>query len=241
MNASAIIFDIDWAPDFMVRLCMDICRKHRAAATFFATHPSDTLSEIENDQLFELGIHPNFMAGSSHGSTLEEVMDYCQRLVPNARSMRTHGLYQHTRLFQLVVSAYPKIKTDVSFFLPGHRNLAPVEWCFGDRDRKLVRLANFWDDYYSAGLPKYNWEDEAPSDGIRIFAFHPVHVAMNTETLAAYETVRQVRRIADIAPDEVEFLSNKSNRGSRSFLQRLISNQENHPFGKVSELSQSRT
>jgi hypothetical protein len=238
MNANAIIFDIDWAPDFMVRLCMDICRRYGTAATFFATHPSDTLLEIESDPLFELGIHPNFMSGSSHGNTLEEVMDYCQRLVPNARSMRTHGLYQHTRLFQLILSSYPKIKTDVSFFLPAHANLAPVEWCFGDKNRKLVRLANFWDDYYSAGLPEYNWQmEEAPSNGIRIFSFHPVHVAMNTETLAGYEAVRRRGHIADMAPDGVEAISNKSNRGSRSFLQRLVANRRNYPFYKVSELS----
>ncbi len=36
------------------------------------------------------GWHPNFMARSSHGSTIDEVIAYCQNQVPGARTTRSH-------------------------------------------------------------------------------------------------------------------------------------------------------
>jgi hypothetical protein len=50
LTAKAITFDIDWAPDFMIAECMDICARAGVPASFYATHPSPLLAEIEQDR-----------------------------------------------------------------------------------------------------------------------------------------------------------------------------------------------
>ena len=55
-----LTFDIDWAPDFAVEHCVDICKDNNTSAIFFATHESKIIESLKNDNLFEIGIHPNF-------------------------------------------------------------------------------------------------------------------------------------------------------------------------------------
>src|SRR4051812_2735731 len=128
LTAKAITFDVDWAPDFMVEECINTCAKAGIPASFYATHPSPILAEIASDSRFELGIHPNFMPLSSHGSNYRDVLKYCLDLVPTATSMRTHSLYQDSRMFAELLATYSQIRVDASLFLPGHRNLHAVDF-----------------------------------------------------------------------------------------------------------------
>src|SRR3984893_16112933 len=94
LTAKAITFDLHWAPDSMIGEWRDMNIGARAGvpASFYATHPSSLLAEIEQDRRFELGIHPNFMPHSSHGRSHSEVLAYCLDLAPLSSSMRTHYL-----------------------------------------------------------------------------------------------------------------------------------------------------
>src|SRR5207244_3974947 len=70
-------------------------------ATWFVTHMSPAISRLRrNPELFELGIHPNFLPGSTHGDTPDAVLRHCRALVPDAVSMRTHCLVQSTLLLE---------------------------------------------------------------------------------------------------------------------------------------------
>ena len=223
-----ITFDIDWAPDFMVRDCMELCRKFGAPATFFATHKSDVLSEIESDPLFELGIHPNFLPGSSHGDNPREVMEYCLALAPRARSMRTHSLYQSSQLYVMIMREFPRIEIDVSFYIPGQPLARPIQWKM--LGRTMTRLASFWDDYSTASNGA-DWE-VPEGEGIQIFAMHPVHVALNSSTLAAYEELRRKTVLSTATPQDVV---RNSGPGARTFLTRIL--QAKGPFQTVSRLA----
>ena len=102
LNACAVTFDVDWAADWMIDRCVGICRRAGVQATFFATHPSDILSDLARDPLFEIGIHPNFLPNSTHGTDPARVLGTCLDLVPDARAMRSHGLYQWASLFHMI-------------------------------------------------------------------------------------------------------------------------------------------
>jgi len=103
----AITFDIDWAPDWCVERCVSILDRFGVKATFFATHASEFLEEIKRRaDMFEVGLHPNFHPGSSHGSGTAEVIEHCRGFAGTARSMRTHGLMQWSNLYALIANDF---------------------------------------------------------------------------------------------------------------------------------------
>lgn len=144
-----VTFDIDWAPDWAIGLCHELCRSAGVPATFYATHQCDALDALLADPMIEVGVHPNFLAGSSHGEDTLSVLDHCRKLVPDAASMRTHGLHQSTLMFSAVMDHCPSIIADASLFLPGHPYLQPTLLHLG-RSRPLVRLPYWWEDDIAA-------------------------------------------------------------------------------------------
>src|ERR1017187_7044133 len=95
----ALTLDIDWAPDFVIDFAADLLIRRRVKATWFVTHSSPAVDRLrDHPELFELGIHPNFLPGSSQGKTVAEVLSFCRACVPEARSMRTHALVQSSGL-----------------------------------------------------------------------------------------------------------------------------------------------
>ena len=71
-----ITFDIDWAPDFMIQNIMDQLEAAGVKSTWFITNDTPALERMRQfPDLYELGIHPNFLPGSSHGSSVDEVLN----------------------------------------------------------------------------------------------------------------------------------------------------------------------
>ena len=91
----AITFDMDWAPDWAIEDIVRYLVPREVKATFFVTNETPALNTLRRyPELFELGLHPNLFPGSSHGSSCQEVFESCRKIVPEAVSMRTHGLYR---------------------------------------------------------------------------------------------------------------------------------------------------
>ncbi len=111
---AAITFDIDWAPDFAIEMCANICQDNGVGATFFATHASPILASIASRPGFEIGIHPNFLENSSHGRLPTDVMAFCMDIVPDAKCMRTHSLVQSSPILGMIADEYPQIEIDAS-------------------------------------------------------------------------------------------------------------------------------
>ena len=189
----AITFDVDWAPDTAIARCAEICVAAGVPATFFATHPSAVVRELQADSRFEVGIHPNFLPGSSQGGSVVQIIDYCLDLVPDARSMRTHGLVQSSHLLNEIIDHAPQIQNDVSLFLYRHPGLRPVEW-FSPQGNRLIRMPYFWEDDLAAARPDWSWDgvpEAMPETGLQIFNFHPIHVALNLRSADSYEGLKR--------------------------------------------------
>ena len=199
----AITLDVDWAPDFMIDYAAALLVEHGVKATWFITHASPAVSRLrEHPSLFELGIHPNFLPGSTHGNTFASVLAHCFDLVPDARSVRTHALYQSAPLLRALVNE-PRITTDLSLFLPRMPGIEPVE--FRLDGRTLLRVPYLWEDSLEI-------EQEVPSfdlqrllsagDGLKILNFHPTHVFLNSITPAPYGQIKQCApRLEDVTID----------------------------------------
>ena len=112
-----LTLDIDWAPDFVIDEVASLLKEKRVRATWFVTHESKAIGRLrEEPDLFELGIHPNFLPGSSQGSTPAEILTYMNSLVPDAISIRSHTVVQSGPLLA-AIATYTNVKVDSSQFL----------------------------------------------------------------------------------------------------------------------------
>ena len=191
LNLAAITFDVDWAPEWAIRECHYFCEKMGISATFYVTHASDAVDEMRAEPRFELGIHPNFLPGSTQGDSEREVLEYCLGLVPDARAMRTHALVQSSRLYEMVGQSYPCIDSDSSIFLPGTPGIRPTAVFFGAATRPLVRMPYFWcDQYWAKQGARFNHAPRAEWTGLRVFDIHPVLFALNVSKIDSYENMK---------------------------------------------------
>jgi hypothetical protein len=191
-DRTAITLDVDWAPDFMIDHVAELLVGRGVAATWLVTHASPAIDRLRaHPDLFELGIHPNFAAGSTHGSTPEEVLEHCLAIVPEARCMRTHGLLQSSPLLAVTRNATP-IRVDLSLFLP-HARLAELLHYPVAGGETMLRIPHIWEDDAEMLAPEPSWSTAAlaaETGGLAVFCFHPVHVYLNAAGGEPYEALR---------------------------------------------------
>ncbi|MCC7052650.1 MAG: hypothetical protein IT355_05245 [Gemmatimonadaceae bacterium] len=196
-----ITLDVDWAPDHVIDAVAGQLAAAGVRATWFITHASPAVERLrERGDLFELGIHPNFMPGSTHGATVDAVLAHCLALVPEARVMRTHGLVSSSRLLDEVL-ARSEIRIDSSLLLRRHPNLGVVEQPFPHG--VLARVPIWWEDDVEQLAVDPLWDVSAPGGGgLRVLNFHPVHVALNGATAAPYAALKAAWPVLADAPAE---------------------------------------
>lgn len=200
MRPVLVTLDIDWAPDHVID---DVAGRLVAAgvsATFFVTHASPAVDRLAaRPELFELGIHPNFLPGSTHGTDPAAVLAHCMALVPQARAMRTHGLFQATHILDLVLAKTP-IEIDSSILLHRARH-APVavHRCGA---RRLLRVPFVFEDDIEVREPVPDWtvEGVATDGGPCVVNFHPVRIVLNTASDGPYRALTSRYRDLTAAP-----------------------------------------
>ena len=194
-----LTFDVDWAADFMIDAIAGRLIECGVCSTWHVTHASPAIDRLrERPDLFELGIHPNFMPGSSHGDTVAEILATCMRLVPEATTMRSHALVQSSSILTEVLASTP-IRCDSSIMLPGAPNIEPVG--FPHQEGPLVRVPYFWEDDVEMmrGCPRWTLDaDDEPPDGLRVYDFHPVHVYLNAADMRPYHALRSREPLTEL-------------------------------------------
>jgi hypothetical protein len=215
---SAITLDTDWAPDFMVDAAADALLAREVKATWLITHDSPAIDRLrERPDLFELGIHPNFLPGSSHGATPAEVVAHCAALVPGARAVRTHCLLQSTPLHDELLRG-SDVEVDLSLFLPHARDVEPVvQWSPAGR---LLRIPYVWQDNMEMYSPKPQWDMDAVLDapGLRVFDFHPVHVWLNSRSFEPYEQLKASKPLDEVSELDANRFRNSGPGAMTAFL-----------------------
>lgn len=223
MDDVVLTIDIDWAPDFTIDFVAEQLISRQVRATWFVTHMSPATARLKQyPNLFELGIHPNFLSGSTHGDTPDAVLRHCMALLPEASSVRTHLLIQSTLLLRQLL-AQTRITTDVSLFLPGTPHICPVEWV--SRRRTLLRIPYFWADDFEMERNIPCWR-LAPhlrvGKGLKVFAFHPIHVYLNSADIEIYQTLKH--RVPKISEASANVLNPyiQTGEGTRALFKEVI-------------------
>ena len=226
-----ITLDIDWAPDFMINFVKDILIENNVKATWFITHNSNYVKELEKIDFFELGIHPNFSSNSTQGNNVGEILSNLKKIVPTAKSVRTHGLFQSTP----TLAKFHKynLENDVSLFIPNANNI-PHYLEFA----KLYRFPYFWEDDINM-LEDKIWtlpESLFQEDRLKIFNFHPLHIYFNFHHIEQYENFKAKNGYKFSDKSAVDAFINKNSDGAQTFFRDLVSalsNQETYTIQEI--------
>ncbi len=191
-----LTFDIDWCSNEVLSYTLDIIEKYNVKATFFVTHETLLLERMKENQNIELGIHPNFnplLNGDfRYGKNINEVVSYYMKLVPDAKSVRSHSVTQNSQ----ILNSFEQfgLKFDSNTFIPHTSGIELKPWIY----LNLIKVPYmFADDLRSYSQWSLNINDYFKSDGIKVFDFHPIHIFLNTEHLDRYEKSREWHNCKD--------------------------------------------
>lgn len=216
-----ITLDVDWAPDWTIDAVATFLADRGLRSTWFVTHQSKAIDRLRSEPgLFELGIHPNFLPGSTHGSSTTAVLDHMMSLVPEAQSIRSHAAFNSGPLIDEIASR-PELKIDSSVFLPMMPGVQPV--VYRTERGSITRLPFIWADDHAARQVTRCWDprDALSGDGDRVFLFHPLHVVLNSASSHEYRELKQrVATLQTASPTDLSGLVNQS-KGVMTFLETL--------------------
>ena len=181
----AVSCDVDWASEDCIALLLDSIAGFGIVPTVFATHASPVLAAAAAAGTIEAAIHPNFLAGSSHGTAPEEVIDTVLGFAPRARGSRSHAYSDSTRIATALAAR--GIAYDSSPVCPLQARLEPLFHWSG-----IVRLPVFWEDDVH-WLRQESWDFEPyrqafATPGLKIVDVHPFFFALNAPGAAFYES-----------------------------------------------------
>jgi hypothetical protein len=211
-----LTFDVDWAPDYMIDYVSDKLKNLKIKSTWFVTHDSPAIKKLKKNSLIEVGIHPNFSNNSTQGKNVDEILKNLKKIVPNAKSIRTHGLLQSTK----ILSKFQKfgIENDVSILLENE----PYLGIHYSKYFKIKRFPYYWEDDVEMinGIDLNNDQKKFFVQGLKIFDFHPVHIFLNSNSMNNYNELKN-NGYPEIEEREAKKYKNK-NAGIGTFFENLI-------------------
>ncbi len=167
--------DVDFVSDDII----EVAYRHFESLplTVFMTGESAILAKcLSRNSLWEAEPHPNFCSGSKHGDSLQEVFETINRFPCKRLGFRCHKYYSSNDIeeeFARLGYGYASnICTDMQEVKP-----------FWDRCG-LLQLPIFFEDggylkYH--GVPKLDdIVGKMRNDGVYVFNFHPIHIALNS-------------------------------------------------------------
>ncbi len=210
MTNVCLTFDVDWAPEEVLKYVVEKLTKSNLKATFFATHNSEILKSLDPN-LFEIGIHPNF---NNFNEDLSFPVKELKQIYPNAIGGRSHSLFCSSKILEI----YEKfgLKYESNVFLPYHENLTAVK-----RRRNLTSIPFFWsDDYCLDNNLIFNKKENIllEMNGLKVFNFHPIHIFANTPSSVYYQNIKEYYQEPKILFQK----KNKSEYGIEDIFNKII-------------------
>lgn len=224
-NAKLITLDIDWASEEIIDFVAEILISNNMKATWFITHDSiSTRNLFKYPNLFDIGIHPNFLKNSTQGKTPEASVEYLLNIYPNAKSVRPHALVTSGPLLEMLNVKY-NLEYDSSVFLYQTPNIVPHQLKF-NANSGLIRLPYFWGDNYTFSYEpeKMDFKQTEWQPGLKIFSFHPIHIAANAISRDYYDDIKKTKELSTVKIDDLNKYKKISEKGTHNFFLDLIEN-----------------
>ena len=208
--------DTDWASEDAISFFLDDMARMGLRPHLFLTHPSAVVSAARACGAIDVGIHPNFLPGSTHGTGFVEPIAHCLSLVPGSVSSRCHTFFECSPVLEQLWAQGIRYDSNACHFL--QPSIEPT--CHAYR---LMRLPVFWEDDVHAGYVRDLTFDlvlqRLATPGLKILNVHPFSYAINMPDLAFYQQMRpQTRTLTaqDIAEQAWQ------GQGTRSWLRAIV-------------------
>lgn len=229
-------FDLDWASEDSIKHTVDIIEKFGFKSTFFITHSSKILSNKIKNKEIDAGIHPNFLKNSSHGKNPKDIIDYCTKLLPEAKSFRCHKYFDNNDITEILYEKGFKYDSNLCTNL---ECVDPFEHRSG-----LIRFPIYFEDGgYLLHGNSLNFKEFQPilfkKPGLYIFSFHPMHLTINSPSFSYMRKIKDSLSSSTwnkLTHMELEHLSYKG-KGIRTFSLDLLNfiKKENFPVITLEE------
>jgi len=224
--------DTDWASDFALDRLFHLCAELDIRPTVFATHASPVLSEFVA-RGGDVGLHPNFLPGTTHGGSFPEVIEHIQGLYPQARSFRSHCAFDTTLVSHLMVARGIRYDSNLGLYL--QPNLFPLR-----HESGLVRFPIFWEEDIHWHITGGDWDVDRywptfVTPGLKILNVHAFMIGTNCPNHEHYARIKShIPTLSAASLSEVEH----SGEGCRTFLMELLKRLRDagHSFYTLSEL-----
>jgi hypothetical protein len=180
--------DQDWAPEWAIEALLDATIRQDIPLHLFLTNDSPAVRAAAAGSRLTLGIHPNFLPGSTHGATPEAVIASCMALAPGADTFRCHSFFEYTRVLGMLYASGFRADSNLGLFAqPG---LVPLIHCTG-----LLRFPVFFEDdvffnLADADLSLAPLAGSARTAGLKIVNVHPSLIGLNAPSQGYYDDMR---------------------------------------------------
>lgn len=208
--------DVDWASEHCIERYVDHAAAYGIVPTLFVTHRSPAIERAAAASRVHLGIHPNFLKGSSHGSSIDEILDFVFDLVPHPVASRSHCFADDSHVSAAL--ARRGITVDSNLCCHLQEGLPVLNHWNG-----VKRLPVFFEDdvHWGQGgtwaFADYRAAFAGP--GLKILNFHPFMWTLNAPDEAFYTAHRA--HIPTLTEAEAEAMRHPG-PGSATFLDEII-------------------
>lgn len=180
--------DIDWASEAVMQQYFEIVNPLDIRPTLFVTHHSESIQKFFEKGVIERGLHPNFMNGSSHGGSFEEVAETCKRYAPEAFGFRSHRAFDLTDITHLMhnMHGFKYVSHQITVFQP---SIKPIL-----HESGLINFPVYFEDgthlYNKLNLDFNTYKNLFILPGIKIISFHPMNFVFNSPELAFMRSIK---------------------------------------------------
>ncbi len=172
-NMIGLSFDTDWQDGEILKVTLDLLKTHQVKATFFMT--GKTKLKIRGH---ELAIHPYFEGKNSFQSTINKLLT----MFPQAKGLRSHHLHIDYDILSYLETK--KFLYDSNYLMYLQENIRAF------RINNFYELPIYYMDFYqilTTKNPQFKLAYlKLNRPGLKILAFHPIHVYLNTHNLNDY-------------------------------------------------------
>ena len=192
---SVLSFDLDWAIDEVLEDTLDLIIEANIKATLFVTHETPILDKMRENSLISLGLHPNFnplISGGPESRSPDRIMADLKGIVPEAKVLRSHSM-SHSGLW---LNAYKELGiTHLSqYYMGGVKSIQPVRHVNGLVEVPVYFADDgylFVEDHKGGNNPSVEEITSISEKSVKVFNFHPIHVALNSQGFERYDSTRK--------------------------------------------------
>lgn len=179
--------DVDWASDHVLEIFLSDIEKLDLKLTLFVTHPSRIVDDCYSRGVIARGIHPNFLAGSSHGDDFRTVIETCFKFAPEARCSRSHRGFDVTDTSHLLTEY--GIEYDSNIVTVMYPSLGPIL-----HESGLLRFPIFFEDgthlFNGFDLNINRFRERFTTPGIKVISTHPMNWVINPPELKYMRAIK---------------------------------------------------